>query len=87
MGYALAEAAKQRGAEVVLVSGPVHIKPPGQIRAVFVRTAEEMRAEVMKHFSWANVIIKTAAVSDFKPKNVFQGKLKKEQTDQLTVAF
>lgn len=87
MGYALAEAAKQRGAEVVLVSGPVHLSPPANVKVCYIKTAEQMREEAMKYFSRADVVIKTAAVSDFKPKNVFKGKLKKEQTDKLTVAF
>jgi phosphopantothenoylcysteine decarboxylase/phosphopantothenate--cysteine ligase len=77
MGYALAEAAVARGARVVLVSGPVAIKPPRGVEVVPVETAEEMRAAVMRHLDSATVIVKAAAVADYHLANVPKQKMKK----------
>ncbi len=77
MGYALAEAAKERGAHVVLVSGPVHINPPGGVEVISVRTTEEMRRAVLRHLEPASIIIKSAAVSDYYLSEVPKQKLKK----------
>ena len=77
MGYALARAALRRGAEVVLISGPTDIKsPPG---AVFcpVKTAEDMRRAVFEHRNGCHMIIKAAAVSDYRPKETADQKVKK----------
>jgi len=68
MGYALAEAALRRGARVLLVSGPVSLAAPGAAELTRVETAEEMRAAVLKFLPESTVIIKTAAVADFRPK-------------------
>src|SRR5580700_3514986 len=65
MGYALAEAAVQRGAQVVLVSGPVQLSEPHGARVVHVRTALEMRNAVMEQLSEAGIIVKAAAVADY----------------------
>ena len=62
MGYALADAAKQRGARVVLVSGPVHLTPPSGVEVISVHTTEEMRKAVLGHLEPASIIIKSAAV-------------------------
>src|SRR5689334_22859477 len=75
MGYALAEAARQRGAEVVLVSGPTALQFPN---AVHVRTTEEMRAAVFQNVKGADVVIKAAAPLDFRPKSVSPQKIKKK---------
>lgn len=78
MGYALARVARRRGAEVILISGPTSLPPPGgEIRWISVRTAEEMRKAVMTHLPEATVVIKAAAVSDYRPKEVSDRKLKK----------
>lgn len=79
MGYALAEMAIRRGAKVVLVSGPTALKPPAVDEYVPVETAEQMRAAVMERFPDATVVIKTAAVADFKPKQAAPQKIKREK--------
>ena len=77
MGYALAEAALRRGARVLLVSGPTSITPPGAAELTRVETAEEMREAVMKFLPEAGIVIKTAAVSDYRPKNQAAQKIKR----------
>ncbi len=77
MGYALAEAAAARGAEVTLISGPVHLAPPDGVTVVSVRTAAEMREAVLARFEWADIIIKAAAVADYRPAETAAGKIKK----------
>src|SRR5438309_11708226 len=68
MGYAIAEAALRRGGRVLLVSGPVTIPPPGAAELTRVETADEMRAAVLKLLPESTVVIKTAAVADYRPK-------------------
>jgi phosphopantothenoylcysteine decarboxylase/phosphopantothenate--cysteine ligase len=80
MGYAIAQAAAQRGADVVLVSGPVTLKPPQGVRVVFVQTAQDMRQAVMDHLPEATIIIKTAAVADYYAAEIPKQKLKKTAT-------
>jgi phosphopantothenoylcysteine decarboxylase/phosphopantothenate--cysteine ligase len=77
MGYALAEAASRRGARVLLVSGPTAVVPPGAAEITRVQTAEEMRQAVLKLLPEATIVIKTAAVSDYRPKNSAQQKIKR----------
>ncbi len=77
MGYALAECAANRGADVVLVSGPVQIPAPHGVKVVQVRTANEMRDAVMEHLDPATVIIKAAAVADYHLSDVPKHKMKK----------
>ena len=79
MGYAVAEAARARGAEVVLVSGPTSLQPPPGVEAEFVNTAGEMSKALSSRFAWATVLIMAAAVADFRPKYVAPDKLKKRQ--------
>lgn len=78
MGYAVAEAASARGAEVVLVTGPVSLPTPIGIKLVEVESAKEMLAAVKEHKSGQNVIVMAAAVADYRPKITFWQKLKKE---------
>jgi phosphopantothenoylcysteine decarboxylase/phosphopantothenate--cysteine ligase len=81
MGYALAKVARRRGAEVTLVAGPTILSVPHKdIKVVSVRTAEEMRRAVLDHFDECSVVIKAAAVSDYRPKISSQRKLKKSET-------
>lgn len=77
MGYALARAARRRGASVKLVSGPTAIKPPYGVSLFRVRTAEEMRQMVFKQCTDCDVIIKAAAVSDYRPQESARQKIKK----------
>jgi phosphopantothenoylcysteine decarboxylase/phosphopantothenate--cysteine ligase len=77
MGYALARAARERGAEVVLVSGPVDLAEPRGAKVVRVNTAAQMREAVLEHLEWASVIVKAAAVADYYLSQVPQQKMKK----------
>jgi phosphopantothenoylcysteine decarboxylase/phosphopantothenate--cysteine ligase len=77
MGYALAEAAAERGAGVVLISGPVHLPAPAGVKLVRVETAAEMRAAVLEHLEPATIIVKAAAVADYHLARVPAKKMKK----------
>ena len=77
MGYSLAEAAKARGARVILVSGPVHLSPPAGVDVVRVQTALEMRDAVLAHLPASTIVIKSAAVADYHVANIPQQKVKK----------
>lgn len=83
MGYALAEAAKNNGANVVLVSGPVNLSAPSGVELVHVESAEEMYQAVMKYFNTADVVIKTAAVADYRPKTSYDHKMKKQPGNKV----
>jgi len=78
MGYAIAEAAIRRGARVLLVSGPTSITPPGAAEVTRVESTDEMRDAVLKLLPEASVVIKTAAVSDFRPKHSADQKIKRK---------
>jgi len=82
MGYALARAARRRGAKVLLISGPTVLPDPEGVRVIRVRTAREMFDAVLAHGDGNTVIIKAAAVSDWKPKDVSEHKLKKNEMAQ-----
>lgn len=77
MGYALARAARMRGAKVTLVSGPTALKPPRGVALSRVKTAEEMRRTVLADCGLYDVIIKAAAVLDWRPKETSEHKIKK----------
>jgi phosphopantothenoylcysteine decarboxylase / phosphopantothenate---cysteine ligase len=77
MGYALAEAAAERGARVILVSGPVALAAPARVELIPVRTAVEMRQVVMDRLEQATVVIKAAAVADYHRANPPKQKVKK----------
>jgi phosphopantothenoylcysteine decarboxylase/phosphopantothenate--cysteine ligase len=79
MGYAIAEAAAARGAEVVLVSGPTQLTCPRGVTRVPVVTADEMLHALTARFDWATTLIMAAAVGDFRAKESFPHKVKKEQ--------
>jgi phosphopantothenoylcysteine decarboxylase/phosphopantothenate--cysteine ligase len=83
MGYALAEAALRRGAHVLLISGPTNIVPPGAATFTRVETAEQMREAVLQQFPQATILIKTAAVSDYRPKSVASQKIKRSGPTSL----
>jgi phosphopantothenoylcysteine decarboxylase/phosphopantothenate--cysteine ligase len=86
MGYAIAKAAAARGAEVVLVSGPVNLDVPAGVCRISVETAAEMAKAVFAEAKDADVVIKAAAVSDYKPAESAPHKVKKSDED-LTVVF
>ncbi len=77
MGYALAEAALRRGARVLLVSGPASITPPGAAEMTLVESAAEMRQAVLELLPQATIVIKTAAVADYRPKSTASQKIKR----------
>jgi phosphopantothenoylcysteine decarboxylase/phosphopantothenate--cysteine ligase len=77
MGYALAEAALRRGARTLLISGPTSLTPPGAAEVTRVESAEEMRQAVLKLLPEATIVIKTAAVSDYRPKSPASQKIKR----------
>ncbi len=79
MGYAMAEAVAQRGAEVILVSGPTALTPPAGVECVPVVTGEDMHKALADRFSWATVLIMTAAVGDFRPRRTSSKKTKKQE--------
>ncbi len=78
MGYAVAEAALRRGARVLLVSGPTSLIPPAAAEITRVESAEQMRDAVLHLLPHATIVIKTAAVSDYRAKSVSQQKMKRK---------
>lgn len=86
MGYAIAEEAKERGAEVILVSGPTNLNPPQNVRIINIKTNEEMKKEILDKFDWADIVIKSAAVADYKVKEYSTEKIKKGEGD-LNLCF
>jgi phosphopantothenoylcysteine decarboxylase/phosphopantothenate--cysteine ligase len=86
MGYAIAEVAANRGAEVILVSGPVNLIPPHHVTLINVTTAKEMFEAVKKEAGSCDIIIKSAAVADYKPKNYFDDKMKKKE-NEISIEF
>jgi phosphopantothenoylcysteine decarboxylase / phosphopantothenate---cysteine ligase len=86
MGYALAEAARSRGAKVILVSGPTALHPPARCELVKVTTADQMRDAVLARMNDATVVIKAAAVADYRPAAVSEQKLKRSGPLTLELA-
>ena len=84
MGYALAKAAMLRGADVTLVSGPCAIEPPPFVKLVPVVTAKEMFDAVTSVSFEQDIIIKAAAVADYRPANVYEDKVKKQE-EQMSI--
>ncbi len=85
MGYAIAKAASCRGAEVILVSGQTNITPPKNLKFVSVTSAKDMYDAVMKNANDCDVIIKAAAVADYRPLNIADEKIKK--SGDMTVSL
>ncbi|MCG8403429.1 MAG: bifunctional phosphopantothenoylcysteine decarboxylase/phosphopantothenate--cysteine ligase CoaBC [Firmicutes bacterium] len=79
MGYALAEAAAGRGAEVCLVSGPTWLEPPAGMQTIMVETAQEMYRTVLEIYPGVDVAVKAAAVSDYRPPTAREQKIKKKE--------
>lgn len=84
MGYAIAQRARERGASVVLVSGPVSISPPGDVELVPVRSAVEMYQAVTSRAKKVDIVVMTAAVADYRPADVASDKIKK-QTSKMKI--
>ncbi len=82
MGYAIAGEAVRMGAKVILVSGPVSLAPPKGAEVIKIESAEEMYQAALTHFAEADVLIGTAAVADYRPKYIFDEKMKKKEGDQ-----
>ncbi|MBS3994374.1 MAG: bifunctional phosphopantothenoylcysteine decarboxylase/phosphopantothenate--cysteine ligase CoaBC [Alkaliphilus sp.] len=81
MGYAVAEASAKRGAEVILISGPTALKRPLGVTVIDVITTNDMYEAVLQNYKWADIIIKAAAVSDYRPESIAQNKIKKLNED------
>jgi phosphopantothenoylcysteine decarboxylase/phosphopantothenate--cysteine ligase len=81
MGYAVARAAAEAGADVTLVSGPVTIEPPSQVRHISVQTADQMRDSVMSGITGYDIFVAAAAVADYRCADVAVQKIKKESDD------
>jgi phosphopantothenoylcysteine decarboxylase/phosphopantothenate--cysteine ligase len=78
MGYAIAEAARDRGARVTLVTGPVAIEPPDGVQVVRIETSADMARETLARAPGASIVVKAAAVADYRPVHVADRKMKKE---------
>ncbi|MBB6452976.1 phosphopantothenoylcysteine decarboxylase/phosphopantothenate--cysteine ligase [Salirhabdus euzebyi] len=78
MGYALAEVASKLGANVTLVTGPTKLPTPPKVKRIEVKTAEEMYDQVLLHYDACDIVVKSAAVADYKPIKTFDQKMKKQ---------
>lgn len=85
MGFAVAEAARDRGADVVLITGPSALPDPYGVRTVRVRRAIEMRDAVVREAVDADAVVMAAAVADYQPERPAESKVKREETDGLTL--
>ena len=83
MGFAVAKAATEAGAEVVLIAGPVHLTTPVGVQRIDVESAQQMHDAVMESLGSSDIFIACAAVADYRPKQVEDSKIKKSQHDQL----
>ena len=84
MGYAIAEAAVEAGAKVILVSGPVSLETPDRVTRINVESAADMEAAVKEHIAETDIFVASAAVADYRPVTVQQDKIKKKD-DRLTI--
>jgi phosphopantothenoylcysteine decarboxylase/phosphopantothenate--cysteine ligase len=86
MGFAVARAAEHRGARVTLITGPTNLLNPNNVGVIRVNTAQEMARAVFEHMENSDIIIKAAAVSDYRPANRAEQKIKKEE-EQLVLSL
>lgn len=86
MGYAVAEIASKRGADVTLISGPVHIEPPAFVKIANIQSADDMYNAVMDNFADCDILVKAAAVADYTVPDASDEKIKKKD-DDLSLAF
>ncbi|MBW1649162.1 MAG: bifunctional phosphopantothenoylcysteine decarboxylase/phosphopantothenate--cysteine ligase CoaBC [Deltaproteobacteria bacterium] len=87
MGYAIADAARKRGGNVILISGPTLIEPPEGIKFIKIVSAKQMADNVFMNAQDADIIIKAAAVSDYRAEETFEHKVKKAKADRITLNF
>ena len=87
MGYSIAQAAAERGAEVILVTGPSALTPPPNIKVVNVETTQQMMDACLAVYDGCDIVIKAAAVADYRPHDVAAQKIKKKTDDALTVVM
>lgn len=87
MGYSIAEEARNRGAEVVLITGPTYLEPPKDVEVVPVNTTEEMFNAVGRYFDTSDCLIKAAAPSDYRPLVTNDHKIKKQDNEHLNIEF
>ena len=83
MGYAVAEIASKRGADVTLISGPVHIEPPAFVKIVNIQSAEDMYNAVLDNLADCDILVKAAAVADYTVPDVSNEKIKKKDGDMM----
>ncbi|PKH09784.1 MULTISPECIES: bifunctional phosphopantothenoylcysteine decarboxylase/phosphopantothenate--cysteine ligase CoaBC [Planomicrobium] len=81
MGYAMAQAAAELGAETILISGPVSLPAPSGVKRIMVESAEDMLQAVKEEYADSDFVIKTAAVADYRPKTLHGQKMKKQEGD------
>ena len=87
MGYAVAQMAAERGAEVLLISGPSTLSIPANVKAIKVETTNEMLEACLESYDKVDIVIKAAAVADYRPRDVAEQKIKKKTDDALTVVM
>lgn len=87
MGYAVAQMAAERGAEVLLISGPSALDIPANVKAIKVETTNEMLEACLDTYDKVDIVIKAAAVADYRPRDVADQKIKKKTDDALTVVM
>ncbi|MBG9788215.1 bifunctional phosphopantothenoylcysteine decarboxylase/phosphopantothenate--cysteine ligase CoaBC [Brevibacillus laterosporus] len=87
MGYAIAEAARDRGADVTLISGPTALSIPSGVTFVPVESVQEMLDAVLQVYPQADVVIKSAAVSDYRPELVYTHKVKKTESEDFSLSL
>ena len=87
MGYAVAQMAAERGAEVLLISGPSALSIPANVKAIKVETTNEMLEACLESYDKVDIVIKAAAVADYRPREVAEQKIKKKTDDALTVVM
>jgi phosphopantothenoylcysteine decarboxylase/phosphopantothenate--cysteine ligase len=85
MGYAVAEAARRRGAEVFLISGPTDLEPPAGVQRMDVRSAAQMKEAVLSLYSSMDIVVKAAAVADYRPAEMAAQKIKKGNDSKTLV--
>jgi len=83
MGFAVARAAEYRGGAVTLITGPTHLPDPNNVKVIRIQTAREMARAVFENVEHSDIIIKTAAVSDYRPKDPGTQKIKKEKGERV----
>ena len=86
MGYALAEAARDRGADVVLVTAPTSLPDPALVNVVQIRTAEQMGEAIQRHLDKADALVMAAAVADYRPATAADQKIKKAE-DEMNISL